>query len=95
MPEGEWALTSVRAVGGELLTVHLVDAQPRVSRFALDGTQIGTVDVSGGSVTALNGDVDDEEVFLGLSTVTERVASHRLDLDDRRATRRHRPGAGR
>ncbi len=31
VPEGEWALTSVRAVGGELLTVHLVDAQPRVS----------------------------------------------------------------
>ena len=80
VPEGEWALTSVRAVGDELLTVQLVDAQPRVCRFALDGKQLGTVDVTGGSVTALHGDVDDDEVFVGLSTVTDRVASHRLDL---------------
>ena len=80
VPEGEWALSAVRAVGDQLLTVHLVDAQPQVSRFALDGTLLGTLDVTGGAVTVVHGDVGDDEVFLGLSTVTERGTSYRLDL---------------
>ncbi|CAN5503029.1 prolyl oligopeptidase family protein [soil metagenome] len=80
VPEGEGALSSVRAVGSDLLTVHLVDAQPQVARYALDGTLLGLVDVTGGAVTAVHGDVDDDEVFLGLSTVVQRGVSHRLDL---------------
>ena len=39
VPEGDGALSTVRAVGDELLAVHLVDAQPRVTRYALDGTR--------------------------------------------------------
>jgi prolyl oligopeptidase len=87
VPEGEWALTTVRAVGDELLTVHLVDAQPQVSRFSLDGKPLGGVDVTGGAVAAVHGDVDDDEVFLGLSTVTERGTTYRLDLGTGEACR--------
>jgi prolyl oligopeptidase len=87
VPEGEWALSTVRAVGDGLLTVHLVDAQPQVSRYTLDGTLLGTVQVTGGAVTAVHGDEGDDEVFLGLSTVTERVASYRLEWGSGEVTR--------
>jgi prolyl oligopeptidase len=80
VPEEEWTLRSVHAIGGELLAVHLVDAQPRLTRYALDGTVLGPVEVEGGSVVAVHGDVDDDEVFLGLSSVTRPVTAYRLDL---------------
>ena len=78
--EEDAALEDVRAAGDQLLCVHLVDAQPRVTRRGLDGSFLGTVGVEGGSVTALHGDVGDDEVFLGLSTVVRRTSSYRLDL---------------
>jgi prolyl oligopeptidase len=80
LPESTSALRSVEAVGAELLAVHLVDVQPRISRYTLDGTPLGTVDVEGGSVVAVNGEVGDDEVFLGMSLVTEPLRAYRLDL---------------
>jgi prolyl oligopeptidase len=80
VPESDSTLQHTAAVGTEILTVHLVDAQPRLTRYALDGTQVGLVEVPGGEVVAVNGDVDDAEVFLGLSSLTERLAAYRLDL---------------
>ncbi len=80
VPEGDWALRTAKAVGDELLAVHLVDVQPRVTRYALDGTELGAVDVTGGSVVAINGEVGDDEVFLGLTSVTSPVTAYRLDL---------------
>ena len=80
VPESGSALRGVHAVGAELLGVHLVDVQPRLTRYALDGSVLGTVDVPGGAVVALNGDVDDEEVFRGMSSVTPRTTAYRLDL---------------
>jgi prolyl oligopeptidase len=73
-------LQHAQAVGADILTVHLVDAQPRVTRYALDGAQLAVVDVPGGDVVSVNGDVDDDEVFLGMSSLTERLAAYRLDL---------------
>jgi prolyl oligopeptidase len=80
VPESEWALRDVQAVGQELLVLHLVDAQPRLTRHALDGTEVAVVDVPPGALSAVHGDVGDDEVFLGFSTVTEPVAALRLDL---------------
>ena len=79
LPESESLLEQVVAVGGEMLVVHLVDVQPRVCRCTLDG-ETTVVDIEGGSVVAVHGDVDDDEVFLGMSSVTDRVRSYRLDL---------------
>ena len=79
VPESEHLLEHAEAVGRELLLVHLVDVRPRVSRCRLDGRTV-EVDVTGGAVVAVHGEVDDDEVFLGLSSVTEQVAAYRLDL---------------
>ena len=81
VPESEHLLQHVKAVGRELLVVHLVDVQPRLSLCTLDGT-LTDVGVHGGEVVALHGEVDDDEVFVGLSSVTERVAAYRLGLGD-------------
>ncbi|MEP7090785.1 MAG: prolyl oligopeptidase family serine peptidase [Nocardioidaceae bacterium] len=77
--ESEHLLEHAEGVGEGLLLVHLVDVQPRVSRCTLDG-QVTPVDAPGGAVVALHGEVGDDEVFLGMSTVTEQTASYRLDL---------------
>src|SRR4051794_27698206 len=80
VPEGDASLEQVKAVGGEILAVHLVDAQPRITRYSLDGTEVGIVDIPGGDVQAVNGHVDDDEVFVGMSSLTERLVAYRLDL---------------
>ena len=80
VPEQDAALQAVVAAGEELLTVHLVDAQPRISRHALDGTALGAVDLPGGAVVALDGEAGRDEVFVGMSSVTSRVTPYRLTL---------------
>ncbi|HEY0775921.1 MAG TPA: prolyl oligopeptidase family serine peptidase, partial [Nocardioidaceae bacterium] len=79
-PEGDSALEAVVAAGDELLAVHLVDAQPRISRYALDGTTLGALDVPGGSVVALRGRVGRPQAFIGMSSLTARVTSYRVQL---------------
>ena len=78
--ESDSSLESVTAAGDELLTVNLVDAQPRVTRHSLDGSEIGTVVVDGGAVVALHGSAGRHEVFIGLTSVTSRVTPYRLLL---------------
>ncbi|CAN5164384.1 prolyl oligopeptidase family protein [soil metagenome] len=80
VPETEAALESVTAAGDELLAVHLVDAQPRVTRRGLDGSDLGAVDVAGGSVVAVHGEAGRDEAFLGLTSLTSRVTPYRLVL---------------
>ena len=80
VPESEHAIQHVQAVGNEVLVVHLVDVRPRLTRYALDGTRLGTVDVDGGDLVALNGEAGQDEAFVGMSSVTRRQAASRLDL---------------
>jgi prolyl oligopeptidase len=77
-PSGD-PIERVEAVGEELLVVRLVDVTPRVSLCTLAGDS-RPVAVHGGAVVAVHGEVGDNEVFLGLSSVTEQVTSYRLDL---------------
>ena len=86
VPEQASALIDATAVGQEILTVHLVDAQPAVSRHSLDGRGLGGVDVPGGSVTAVHGDVGDHEVFIGTTSVTRASTAYRLDLTSGQVT---------
>jgi prolyl oligopeptidase len=79
VPESEHLIERVEAVGDELLVMHLVDASPRVSRCTLAGAA-RPVDVPGGALVAVHGDVGDTEVFLGMSSLTRPVVSFRLDL---------------
>jgi prolyl oligopeptidase len=80
VPESDAAIEQVRAVGDELLVVRLADARPRITRHALDGSEVAVVDVDGGQVMAVHGKAGEDEVFLGLSSVTRQLASYRLDL---------------
>jgi prolyl oligopeptidase len=79
IPESEHQLEQVEAAGDEVVAVHLVDAQPRVTRWTLDGEST-PVDVDGGQVLELHGEVGRDEVFLGVSSLTEPRTSYRLDL---------------
>jgi prolyl oligopeptidase len=78
--ESDAAIERVRAVGDQLLVVRLVDASPRITRHALDGSEVAAVEVAGGEVMQVHGKVGVDEVFLGLSSVTRPLTSYRLDL---------------
>ena len=81
VPEGPDALVGVVAAGEVLLTAALEDARPRLSRFGLDGARLGDLDVSGGSVVALNARAGDAEVFVGFSFVTSPTTTYRVDVE--------------
>ncbi|MGN6576707.1 MAG: prolyl oligopeptidase family serine peptidase, partial [Nocardioides sp.] len=78
--EDDAALEAAVAAGDELLAVHLVDAQPRVTRFALDGTRLGTVDVTGGAVLVVHAKAGRDEAFIGMSSLTRRQTPYLLQL---------------
>ena len=78
--EAEHALGAVVAAGDGLVAVHLVDAQPRVSRYDLQGRLLGVLDLSGGAVVALEGHAGDDEVFVGLSSVVSPTAAYAVDF---------------
>jgi prolyl oligopeptidase len=80
VPESDAALESVVAAGDELLTEHLVDAQPRLTRWSLDGRDLGTVDVAGGAVLTLRGKAGRDEAFIGMVSLTSRETAYRLLL---------------
>lgn len=80
VPEQEHLLEHALGAGDELVVVHLVDARPRITRHALDGSPPAEVDVDGGALVALHGEVGDDEVFLGVSSVTRPATPYRLDL---------------
>jgi prolyl oligopeptidase len=76
--ESEHALQVVDIAGEELIIVRLVDVQPQVQRYGLDGNLLGTVAVDGGAVTALWADQDSDEWFIGMSTVTNPTRAYRV-----------------
>ncbi len=82
VPESDSALSHAQGAGEEILTIHLVDAQPTLTRHPLDGGAGEAVPVSGGEIVALNAEAGDPEVFLGTSSVSSPLTAYRLDLDD-------------
>ena len=82
VPESDSALWHAQGAGDEILTIHLVDAQPRITRYGLDGIERGVVAVEGGKVVELNSEAGDPEVFVGMSSVTSPLTAYRVDLSD-------------
>ena len=80
LPERPDALRHAEAAGDGFVALHLVDAQPVLTRFALDGTERGTLDIDGGLVLALHADEGDDEVFVGVSDVMNPSRSYRVDV---------------
>jgi prolyl oligopeptidase len=79
IPQGAHALTQVLAAGDVLITVELVDAQPEIARYHLDGTQLGRLDVDGGALIDHHSRAGDPEGFLGFSSVTSPTRAYRFD----------------
>jgi prolyl oligopeptidase len=84
VPETDSALWAAQAAGDEILAIHLVDAQPRITRFGLDGTDRGVVPLDAGTVVAVNAEAGDPEVFIGTASVSSPLTAYRLDLTDGR-----------
>ncbi|WP_349826813.1 prolyl oligopeptidase family serine peptidase [Brevibacterium litoralis] len=77
VPQATDQLEHVAAAGDEILTVHLVDVQPRLTRYALDGTELGQVDLPAGTLEGFWADQDSAEWFLGFSTPTSPGRAYR------------------
>ena len=80
LPESQHTLLQVVAAGAGFVAVHLVDAQPRVTRYAADGSSLGVVALPSGAVVALEGHAGEDEVFVGVSTVVTPTQAVRLDM---------------
>lgn len=80
LAESEHTLERVTAAGAGFVAVHLVDAAPRLTRYGLDGTPLGALDLAGGAVVALEGHPDDDELFVGLSSAVSPTQSFRVDV---------------
>jgi prolyl oligopeptidase len=76
IPEGSSTLQAVRGTAAGLATLTLVDAQPVLTLYALDGSDARVVDVPGGGVVDLNASPEYDELFVGLSTTTDPTVAY-------------------
>ncbi|WP_329475937.1 prolyl oligopeptidase family serine peptidase [Kribbella sp. NBC_01484] len=76
IPEGEATLQAVRGTAAGLATLTLVDAQPALTLFALDGSDARVIDVPGGGVVGFDASPEYDELFIGLSTTTDPTVSY-------------------
>lgn len=70
----------VAAAGEELVVARLVDVQPVLTRYTLDGVELGRVDAPGDALESWSTDCDSAEWFVGLSTVTTPVRAYRVEV---------------
>ncbi|MDN5762665.1 MAG: prolyl oligopeptidase family serine peptidase [Microlunatus sp.] len=76
---GSDTLLAVEAAGEGMAAAILVDVTPVVEIVEWDGTLRHRLDLDGGSLVALNGRHDDDELFVGLSSVTSPASAYRVD----------------
>jgi len=77
--ESTYTLVDARAAGDGFIMIYLADAQPLIMNVGLDGSSPRIVDVPGGALVGLNAKRDDEEAFVGLSSVTSPIRSYLID----------------
>ncbi len=79
--EGDDVISAVIASGEHLLVERLVDATPRISRYSLDGTDLGVVDLPPGAVVSSDGSPTRRHAYMGISTVTEPTVAYEVDSE--------------
>ncbi|MFC4243581.1 prolyl oligopeptidase family protein [Gryllotalpicola reticulitermitis] len=77
VPEASDSLQFAAAAGDELVVSRLVDVQPELTRYALDGTLLGRVELPGGTIVGWWSEQDSAEWFVGLSTPTAPTRAFR------------------
>jgi prolyl oligopeptidase len=86
LAETEHTLDQVTAAGEGFVAVHLVDAQPQLTRYTVDGRRLDTLELPGGAVVGLEGHAGDDEVFVGLSSVVSPTQVALVDMASGRTT---------
>ncbi|MFL6026022.1 MAG: prolyl oligopeptidase family serine peptidase [Friedmanniella sp.] len=87
LAETEHTLDTVTAAGDGFVAVHLVDAQPRLSRYSIEGRHLGTLDLpGGGAVVGLEGHAGEDELFVGLSSVVSPTQVQVVTVSSGQAT---------
>lgn len=80
LPETAHTLDHVVAAGDGFVAVHLVDARPRLTRYALDGRVLGELDLPGGAVVGLEGHAGEDQVFVGVSSVVSPTQAYAVSM---------------
>ncbi len=81
VPESENALAEAKLIGGHIVAQYLVDARSHVVRFAIDGTELGVVELPGiGTASDFSGKDDDPEAFFQFDSFTAPPTVFRLDV---------------
>lgn len=76
IPEGDAALQSVEATASGLAVLSLIDAQPVLALHDLDGGNARLVSIPGGGVVGVNASTKHDELFIGLSSVTDPTVAY-------------------
>lgn len=71
--EGLDTIVGVHPAGEILLVERLSDASPRISRYSLDGEELGDVPIAGGAIAGVGAGAGIDDVFIGVSTVTSPI----------------------
>jgi prolyl oligopeptidase len=77
--EGDDVISGVIAAGQHLLAERLVDATPQITRYDLDGTDLGAVVLPAGATVSSDGSPSRRYAYVGISTVTEPTAAYEID----------------
>ncbi|NTE63640.1 S9 family peptidase [Agrobacterium fabrum] len=79
--EQDAILTAAYFVGDRLIATYLADAKSEIRRYKLDGTPDGVVTLPGiGTVSAVAGEPQDDEVFLVYTSFNQPNAVYRYDV---------------
>jgi prolyl oligopeptidase len=81
VPESKDKLSDAQVLGGKLVVVRMVNASDRVTVHALDGAREREIELpSLGTITALSGEPDQDEMFFGFASFTTPAVPFRFDL---------------
>ncbi|MEO6958146.1 MAG: prolyl oligopeptidase family serine peptidase [Antricoccus sp.] len=78
--ECEAVIEHVHAAGDSIIVVRLQDAQPTIDRVRLGSGQITQLAIYCAEVLDINGNTDDDEIFIGSSSPTASRQSFRVNL---------------
>lgn len=82
VPERDHKLERVGIFGGEFVATYLEDAKHTVRRIALDGTEVGVVELPEiGSVTSIEGKPDSRTLHFEFSSFTRPTTVFAYDMD--------------
>lgn len=81
LPESNDVLAEAHLMGGKIVGVFMHNASHELRIFDLQGGMLRTIDLPMGSVSDLQGSLDDAEAFFSFTSFTQPPSIYRLNLD--------------